>query len=79
MWWWSAQNSDYFILILRKEISTGREEPEMSKFSAEGEYSEDSKGGKGKYGQLVRVAAGNPHGPLWSMEVGPLSGLSQSL
>ena len=56
-------NKEYWAYSLTwgREIGTGREEPEMPKFSAEENYSEDSQGGKGKYGQLVGLALGNPH------------------
>ena len=43
----------------------------MSKFSAEGKYSGDRQGDKGKYGQRVGVAAGSSHNPR-----GPHSGHS---
>lgn len=55
------------------------EEPKMSKFSAEGKYSEDSQGSKGKCSQLVGLITGGPYSPVWPMEMGPPSALSQSL
>lgn len=70
---------------LEKKIGTGKEEPEMSKFSADGKYSGDRQGDKRKHGQLVGVAAGSCHSPcgpwkwaFWVERVSPINSFDTS-
>lgn len=64
---WSQKRILTLLFNLEKKIGTGKEESEMSKFSADGKYSGDRQGDKRKHGQLVGVAAGSCHSPrgLW--------------